>query len=58
MRVCEVCRAHQLTYEHAWPHFNPICPGDNDDPPTRISGRKPRTPPGGADHPERELELA
>jgi len=58
IRVCEVCDARQITGEPPmeWPRISPICPGDPDDAPPRVTRHRPLAPAGGTR--VRELEPA
>jgi hypothetical protein len=60
IRVCESCEARQITGDPPaeWPRVSPICPGDPDDAPPRVTRRKPLAPAGGASLRQRELEPA
>ncbi|HUB48364.1 MAG TPA: hypothetical protein VMB73_25590 [Acetobacteraceae bacterium] len=58
IRVCEVCDARQITCHSEWPRISPICPGDPDDAPPRVTRRRPLAPAGGTPLRVRELELA
>jgi hypothetical protein len=43
LRRCEVCNAMQVDNGAGWsPPVHSICPGDDDEPPTSIGGRRPR----------------
>jgi hypothetical protein len=58
-RACEVCFAHQVKCRGEWsPQISPICPGDPDDAPRRVTRRRPLAPAGGTSLRQRELEPA
>lgn len=59
IRLCEACDVRQITGDPPmdWPRISPICPGDPDDAPPRVTRRRPLAPAGGAP-PVRVLEDA